>query len=68
MIPRYPRRRSSVTKNDEEPALISVSVGTLGEHGRTSSSSLTVMAMHVVRVIAWHWGEPLGERRREGMR
>jgi transposase len=25
---------------------------------------LTATAMHVVRVIAWIWGEPLGERRR----
>jgi DDE family transposase len=25
---------------------------------------LTATAMHVVRVIAWLWGEPLGERRR----
>ena len=26
---------------------------------------LTATAMHVVRVIAWLWGEPLGERRRQ---
>ena len=26
---------------------------------------LTATAMNVVRVIAWLWGEPLGERRRE---
>jgi transposase len=26
---------------------------------------LTAAAMHVVRVIAWLWGEPLGERRRK---
>jgi transposase len=26
---------------------------------------LTATAMHMVRVIAWRWGEPLGERRRK---
>jgi transposase len=26
---------------------------------------LTATAMHLVRVIAWLWGEPLGERRRQ---
>jgi transposase len=26
---------------------------------------LTATAMNVVRVIAWRWGEPLGERRRQ---
>ena len=26
---------------------------------------LTATAMNVVRVIAWLWGEPLGERRRQ---
>ena len=26
---------------------------------------LTAVAMHVVRVIAWLWDEPLGERRRK---
>jgi transposase len=26
---------------------------------------LTAAAMNVVRVIAWLWGEPLGERRRK---
>lgn len=27
--------------------------------------AITAPAMHVVRVIAWLWGEPLGERRRK---